>query len=79
MPVAPEPAEAVRGDHQRQPIVPEQWQRHSVRSTVTHLAGLHWHRARIHGLRSPLYVTKTAIYAVRSAARLTVRLAKWAH
>ena len=59
------PAEAVKSDHQRQPIVPEQWQRHNIRSTVRHLAGPHWHRARFYGLRSPLYAIKTVLYAAR--------------
>lgn len=79
MVVEPVPAEVVKRDHQRQPIVPEQWQRHNVKATVSYLAGLHWHRARFHGLRSPLYVTKIASYAVRGAVRLTARLARWAH
>jgi hypothetical protein len=47
--------------------VPEQWQRHNIRSTVRYLAGMHWHRARFHGLRSPMYAIKTALYAVRGA------------
>jgi hypothetical protein len=73
------PAEAIKGDHQRQSIVPEQWQRHNIRSTVRYLAGLHWHRARFQGLRSPLCATKTALYAMRGVVRLTVRVAKWAY
>lgn len=77
--VAPEHAEAVKGDHQRQPIVPEQCQRHNIRSTVSYLAGLHWHRARFHGLRSPAYLARCVFYAVRGGARLTGRLARWAH
>jgi hypothetical protein len=46
--------EAIKGDHQRQPIAPEQWQRHNIRGTVRYLAGLHWYRVRFHGLSSPL-------------------------
>jgi hypothetical protein len=36
--VVPERAEAIKGDHQRQPIVPEQWQRYNIRGTVSYLA-----------------------------------------
>ena len=74
MAVEPVPAEAVKGDHQRQPIVPEQWQRHNIRGTVSYLAGLHWHRARFHGLRSPAYLVRCVFYALRGGARLTGRV-----
>ena len=72
--VEPRTCRGRQGDHQRQPIVPEQWQRHNIRGTVATLAGLHWHRARFHGLRSPAYLVRCVFYALRGGARLTGRL-----
>ena len=68
--VALDHTDDIKGDHQRQPIVPEQGQRHNIRSTVSYLAGLHWHRARFHGLRSPAYLARCVFYALRGGARL---------
>ena len=36
-------------------------------------AGLRWHQARYHGLRSPFYLLTYAWHAVRGSARLTAR------
>jgi hypothetical protein len=40
---------------------------------VAHLAGLHWHRARFHGIRSPLYlVPALLVWAAVGLARLVL-------
>jgi S-DNA-T family DNA segregation ATPase FtsK/SpoIIIE len=67
------------GDAKRHPIIPEQLRRDRIRQTVGEAAGLHWHKARYHGFRSPLYSAKTLVYAVRGLFRLTGQLLAWAN
>lgn len=61
----------------RLPVIPEPWQRHNLRATLARLGGLHWHRARYHGVRTPVYLTLTTGHAVRGAHRYARRLASW--
>ena len=63
----------------RVPIVPGPLRPGNLRGTLTQAAGLHWHRARYHGVRSPWYGAKTLAYAVRGAHRLTGRVLAWWH
>ena len=52
----------------RLPIMPEPWRRENIRGTLAQAAGLHWHRTRYHGLRSPAYLARLVFYAVRGVA-----------
>ena len=63
----------------RLPILPEPWRRENIRGTLAQLAGLHWHRTRYHGLRSPAYLALLAFYTARGAHRVTLRLLTWWH
>jgi S-DNA-T family DNA segregation ATPase FtsK/SpoIIIE len=67
------------GDAKRHPIIPEHLRRDRIRQTISEAAGLHWHKARYHGFRSPLYTAKTLVYAVRGLFRLTGQLVAWAN
>jgi len=67
------------GDARRHPIVPEHLRRDRIRQTAAEAAGLHWHKARYHGFRSPAYLVKTLAYAVRGGFRLTGQLLAWAN
>jgi S-DNA-T family DNA segregation ATPase FtsK/SpoIIIE len=69
------PAEAV----QRRPIVPAGLRRENIRGTVSQQAGLRWHQARYHGLRSPVYLLMYAWHTVRGAARVTSTVLTWWH
>ncbi len=64
---------------QRRPIIPPALQRQNIGSTLRWHAGLGWHRARYHGVRSPLYALMLAWHAVRGAGRLTRRVLVWWH
>ncbi|MQA87259.1 MAG: hypothetical protein GEV03_22180 [Streptosporangiales bacterium] len=68
-------AEADAG--RRLPIVPDHLRRSQLGKTVAEAAGLHWHKTRYQGLRSPVYAVKTLWYARRGAARLIGRLVAW--
>jgi S-DNA-T family DNA segregation ATPase FtsK/SpoIIIE len=67
------------GDDQRQPIIPEHLRRGKIGQTAREVAGLHWHKARYHGFRSPLYSVKTLWYAIRGMLRLGGQLVAWAN
>ena len=45
-----------------------------LRGTVTHSAGLHWHRTRYHGLRFPVYLPRCRSTRRAAAHRLKQRL-----
>ena len=64
---------------QRRPIIPPALQRANLPATARFHAGLAWHRARYHGLRSPLYALTLVWHAVRGAGRLTGRVMRWWH
>ncbi len=63
----------------RLPIIPEPWRRENIRGTLAQLAGLHWHRTRYHGLRSPAYLARFAFYTGRGLHRTAVRVLTWWH
>jgi len=67
------------GEAKRLPIVPEHLHRDRIRRTLGEAMGLHWYKARYHGLRSPLYAVLAVWYALRGAARLTGRVMAWWH
>lgn len=67
------------GDDKRLPIIPEHLRRNRIRATVAEVAGLHWYKARYHGLRAPLYAVLTCWYGLRGAGRLCGRLLAWWH
>ncbi len=69
------PIEAVR----RRPIVPLALRRENLRGTITQQAGLRWHQARYHGLRSPVYLLTYAWHAFRGAGRITASVLTWWH
>src|SRR5258706_10330563 len=64
---------------QRRPIIPVQVRRENLRGTISQQAGLRWHQARYHGLRSPAYLLTYAWHALRGAARLTASVLMWWH
>ena len=61
----------------RLPVIPVPLQKENIKGTVEQAAGLGWHRARYHGLRSPVYVVVYLYRVVRGAAVLTGRLWNW--
>lgn len=67
--------EAVR----RLPIMPVALRRENLRGTITQQAGLRWHQARYHGLRSPAYLLTYLWHALRGAGRLTASVLMWWH
>ena len=67
------------GDAKRLPIIPAHLQRSQIARTAGETLGLHWYKARYHGLRFPLYVVKTVWYALRGIGRLTGRVLAWWH
>ena len=67
------------GDAKRLPIIPAHLHRSQIAKTAGETLGLHWYKARYHGLRSPLYAVKTAWYALRGIGRLTGRVLAWWH
>ena len=46
------------GDARRLPIIPEHLQRARIAKTAGEVLGLHWYKARFHGLRVPLYASR---------------------
>ena len=67
------------GDAKRLPIIPAHLHRSQIAKTAGEALGLHWYKARYHGLRSPVYAVKTAWYALRGIGRLTGRVLAWWH
>ena len=64
-------------DIKRLPVIPRPLQKENIRGTVEQAAGLGWHRARYHGLRSPWYLVLYLVRVVRGASVLTGRLWAW--
>jgi S-DNA-T family DNA segregation ATPase FtsK/SpoIIIE len=67
------------GDDRRLPVIPEHLTRDRIRKTLSEVMGLHWYKARYHGVRAPVYAVLTVWYAVRGTGRLTGRLMSWWH
>lgn len=70
-PAPPAPAGA------RRPIIPPHLQRASIGATARHHAGRHWHSARYHGVRSPLYLAVYLWHAARGTAVVTSKVHRW--
>lgn len=63
---------------QLQPVIPHHLRtRAGVQAEVARIAGMHWHRARYHGVRSPRYIVLTAVWAVAGLFRLIGRQLHW--
>jgi S-DNA-T family DNA segregation ATPase FtsK/SpoIIIE len=83
LPAVPaDPAPAVYADitgtpGDRRDIIPVPLQLANLRGTVATFAGLQWHRARYHGLRSVFYVLAAAVFAVIGAGRIAVQQIHW--
>ena len=71
--------DAPAGERERLSVVPDPLRRENIRGTVTYWAGLHWHLAKFHGLRIPLYLVMFPFYAGRGAHRLNKRVWTWWH
>jgi S-DNA-T family DNA segregation ATPase FtsK/SpoIIIE len=67
------------GEDRRLPVIPEHLTRARIRKTLGEAMGLHWYKARYHGVRTPVYAVLTVWYAVRGTGRLTGRLMSWWH
>jgi DNA segregation ATPase FtsK/SpoIIIE, S-DNA-T family len=67
------------GEDKRHPIIPEHLRRDRIRATAAEALGLHWHKFRYHGFRSPAYAVKALWYALRGAFRLSGQLLAWAN
>lgn len=62
------------------PVVPEHLQTVAgVKAAVARQAGLHWHRARYHGLRSPRYLLLVVVFALAGLVKVTARQLHWWH
>ena len=64
---------------QRRPIIPAHLRRENLRGTAAQQAGLRWHQARYHGLRSPLYVLAWAWQVLRGGRRTVAAVLRWWH
>lgn len=69
------PAAIVAGE--RKPVIPVPLQAENLKATVSHYAGLTWHRARFHGFRLPLYVIAHLIWALAGGFLLAAKAARW--
>ena len=67
------------GSARRLPIIPGHLRRDRIRQTISETFGLHWYKARYHGVRTPVYAVLHLWYALRGASRLTGRLITWWH
>jgi S-DNA-T family DNA segregation ATPase FtsK/SpoIIIE len=80
---APRPAVAVYQDitrvpGERLPVIPPQWRgRTNVKSSLALVGAQNWHRARYHGLRSPVYLVLAVVWAVVGLFRLAYRQVTW--
>ena len=62
---------------ERRDIIPVALQRENLRGTVATFAGLQWHRARYHGLRSVFYLLAAVVFAVIGVIRIATRQIHW--
>ena len=74
----PGAADAGDGDR-RMPIIPEHLRRDRIRQTIAEVVGLHWYKARFHGVRAPVYAVLHVWYATRGLFRLGGQLLAWAN
>jgi DNA segregation ATPase FtsK/SpoIIIE, S-DNA-T family len=65
---------------ERLAIIPDSLaSRAAVKATAARVAGRHWHAARYHGLRSPVYLLSAAGWAVVGVLRIAGALFRWWH
>jgi S-DNA-T family DNA segregation ATPase FtsK/SpoIIIE len=82
-PAAPAPARAVYADitrapGERLPILPPSLRgRENMRAALVLAGAQTWHRARYHGLRSPLYLVAVLVWAFIGIVRLVTRQVHW--
>jgi len=63
---------------ERLPILPPSLRgRANIRAAIVLAGAQTWHRARYHGLRSPLYLVAVLVWAVIGIARLVTRQVSW--
>ena len=67
------------GQARRLPVIPGHLRRDRIGQTIGEAMGLHWYKARYHGVRIPVYAALAVWYAVRGTRRLTGRLLTWWH
>jgi S-DNA-T family DNA segregation ATPase FtsK/SpoIIIE len=71
-------ADIARAPGERLPILPPSLRgRENIRAALVLAAGQTWHRARYHGLRSPLYLVAVLVWAFIGACRLVMRQVHW--
>jgi hypothetical protein len=64
----------------RLPVIPASLRgRDNIRATVARVSARHWHWARFHGLRAPVYLLLATAWAVVGVLRITGRLLRWWH
>ena len=64
----------------RLPIIPDSLRGlDNIRATVARVGGRHWHSARYHGLRCPVYLLAASAWAVVGVLRILGRLLRWWH
>jgi S-DNA-T family DNA segregation ATPase FtsK/SpoIIIE len=71
--------DARRVPGERLPVIPPNWRsRQEIRASLALIGAQQWHRARFHGLRSPVYLLMAVFWAVAGIMRLVaVQLAWW--
>jgi S-DNA-T family DNA segregation ATPase FtsK/SpoIIIE len=63
---------------ERLPVIPPQWSgRANIRASLLLVGGQHWHRARYHGVRSPLYLLSAIWWAIVGVFRVVARQVHW--
>jgi S-DNA-T family DNA segregation ATPase FtsK/SpoIIIE len=65
---------------ERLPIIPESLRgRANIKATVARVGGRHWHTARYHGLRAPVYLLAAVAWAIVGVLRIVAALLRWWH
>ena len=63
---------------ERLPVIPPQWRgRTNVKASLALVGAQQWHRARYHGLRSPVYLVLAVVWAIVGLVRLAARQVAW--
>ncbi len=69
-----------RSAGERLPVIPESLRGlGNIRASVVRAGGRHWHSARYHGVRSPLYLVLAVAWAVVGLLRITGQMLRWWH
>jgi len=71
-------ADLTRLPGERRPIIPANLRgRENIRATIALAGAQQWHRARYHGIRSPLYLVAALTWALAGVLRIIVRQVRW--